>query len=129
VFVNLHSASSQVNLLRHRTAADASLAYVFVTASGQLGLRNDVAGTTTTSSAAILPGSGWHEVELHTIVNGTSSTIEVWLDGVRVDALSTTSANLGTTAVGKMQIGEVQSGRTYNVVFDDAAFGTQRVGP
>ncbi len=129
VFVNLQSASSQVNLLRHRTAADASLAYVFVTASGQLGVRNDVAGTTTTSSAAILPGSGWHEVELHTIVNGTSSTIEVWLDGVRVDALSTTSANLGTTAVGKMQIGEVQSGRTYNVVFDDAAFGTQRVGP
>ncbi|HEX4775192.1 MAG TPA: metallophosphoesterase [Acidimicrobiia bacterium] len=129
VFVNLQSASSQVNLLRHRTASDASLAYVFVTASGQLGVRNDVAATTTMSALTIAPGSGWHEVELHTIVNGTSSTIEVWLDGVRVDALSSTGVNLGTAAVGRMQIGEVQSGRTYNVVFDDAAFGTQRVGP
>jgi hypothetical protein len=129
VFVNLQSASSQVNLLRHRTATDGSLAYVFVTASGQLGLRNDVAATTTLSPLTIAPGSGWHELELHTIINGTSSTVEVWLDGVRVDALSSTAVNLGTTPVGRMQIGEVQSGRTYNVVFDDAAFGTQRVGP
>ncbi len=28
-----------------------------------------------------------------------------------------------------MQIGEVQSGRTYNVTFDDGAFGTARLGP
>jgi chitodextrinase len=130
VFVDLKSASSQVNLLRYRTSSDTSLGYVFVTATGQLGVRNDVAATTqTTSTATILPGSGWHEVELHMIVNGTSSTIEVWLDGVRVDALSSTTANLGTTPVGKVQIGEVQTGRTYDVVFDDAAFGTQRVGP
>ena len=52
----------------------------------------------------------------------------MWLDGVRVDALSSSTANLGTVPVGRMQIGEVQSGRTYDVVFDDAAFGTQRVG-
>ncbi len=127
VFFDLKTASSQVNLLRHRTAADGSLAYVFVTASGQLGVRNDVAGTTTTSALVLSLGS-WHEVELHTLINGTSSAVEVWADGARVDALSSTT-NLGTTPVGKMQIGEVQSGRTYDVVFDDAAFGTSRVGP
>ena len=75
----------------------------------------------------LAPGS-WHEVELHTVINGASSVVEVWLDGVRVDALSSTT-NLGTTAVGKLQIGEVQTGRTYDVVFDDAALGTSRVGP
>jgi hypothetical protein len=127
VFFNVKSASSQVNVLRHRTAADGSLAYVFVTASGQLGVRNDVGATTVTSALVVPPG--WHEIELHTVINGTSSVIEVWLDGARVDALSTTTANLGTTAMGKMQIGEVAAGRTYDVVFDDAAFGTSRVGP
>jgi hypothetical protein len=130
VWINLQSTLSQVNLLRHRTAADGSIAYVFVTASGTLGVRNDAGGTTTTSSSAIVaPGSGWHEIELHTAINGPSSVIEVWLDGARVDALSSTSANLGTTPVGRVQIGEVQSGRTYDVAFDEAAFGTQRVGP
>ena len=55
--------------------------------------------------------------------------MEVWLDGVRVDALSTATVNLGTTPVGRMQIGDVQSGRSYDVAFDDATFGTQRNGP
>lgn len=127
VYFQVKSASSQVNLLRHRTATDGSIAYVFVAASGQLGVRNDVAGTTTTSSLVAAPGS-WHAVELHTLINGTSSVVEVWLDGTRVNALSSTT-NLGTTAAGKMQIGEVQSGRTYDVVFDDAAYGMSRVGP
>jgi hypothetical protein len=37
--------------------------------------------------------------------------------------------NLGTASISEFQIGEVQTGRTYDVVFDDAAFGTQRIGP
>jgi hypothetical protein len=28
-----------------------------------------------------------------------------------------------------MQIGDVQAGRTYDVIFDDSAFGTSRLGP
>ena len=127
VFVNLQSTSSQVNLLRHRTASDSSLAYVFVSSAGVLSVRNDVAGITTASSTIVQPGSGWHSIELHTLINGTSSVIEVWLDGVRVDALSSTTS-LGSTNVGRIQLGEVQSGRTYDVAFDDAAFGTQRIG-
>lgn len=126
-FVNLVSTSSQVNLLRFRTAADGSIAYVFVNAAGALGLRNDAGSVTITSSTTLAPGSGWHAVELHTVINGTASAVEVWLDGVRVDALSTTT-NLGTTPVGRVQIGEVQSGRTYDVAFDDVAVATQRVG-
>ena len=32
------------------------------------------------------------------------------------------------TPIGKLQIGEVQSGRTYNLILDDAAFDIQRIG-
>lgn len=128
VFIDLQSTSSQVNLLRHRTAGDVSIAYVFVTSSGVLGIHNDTTGATLTSSTIVAPGSGWHELELHTQINGSSSLLEVWLDGVQIPALSTTT-NLGTAAVGRLQIGDTQTGRTYNVVYDDVAFGIQRIGP
>jgi hypothetical protein len=126
VYFNLESASSQVNLLRLRTAADGSLGYVFVSATGQVGVRNDVAATTTMSSAVV--GAGWHALELHMAVNGTGSSIDVWLDGVWLGDVSRSGVNLGTTPIGRLQIGEVQSGRTYDVVFDDAAFATARIG-
>jgi len=120
--------TSPVNLLRFRTAADGSIAYLGVDATGKLYLRNDVGAATVTSSVTV--GSGWHALELHAVIdafNGGVDTTEVWLDGVKITALSVTT-NLGTTPVGKIQIGEVQSGRTYNVVFDDAVFSTQPIG-
>jgi hypothetical protein len=39
------------------------------------------------------------------------------------------AANLGTTTIGKVQIGEVTAARTYDVVFDDVAFDTSPIGP
>src|SRR5207245_11604510 len=50
-------------------------------------------------------------------------------DNTYVAALSGTGLNTGSSPVALMQIGEVQSGRTYDVLFDDAAFGTARLGP
>ena len=126
VYFNIVSASSQVNLLRFRTAADGSIGYLGVNTAGKLLLGNDTGGAVTTSATS--PGAGWHALELHMIINGASGTVEVWLDGVRINDLSMT-ANLGSTLIGKMQIGEVQNARTYNVMFDDAAFGTTRIGP
>lgn len=125
VYFNLVSYSSQVNVLRLRTAADVSLAYLFVSTTGNLGLRNDIAGTTLTSTTSV--GTGWHALELHIVINGGSSTTEVWLDGVKINDLSVTT-NLGSTPIGRFQIGEVQNGRTYNVILDDAAFATQHIG-
>ena len=127
VYFDLKSAASQVNLLRMRSAGSVSLGYAFVTASGQLGWRNDVAATTTMSSTVV--GPGWHALELHLLVNGASSISEVYLDGARVADISAAVASLGTSPITEFQIGEVQSGRTYDVVFDDAAFGSQRIGP
>jgi hypothetical protein len=125
IYFNLVSYSSQVNLLRYRTSADASIGYLFVNTSGKLGLRNDVAAVTTTSTTAV--GSGWHALEFHVTINGISSITEVWLDGVKINDLSITT-NLGSNLLGGLQIGEVQSGRTYNVILDDVIFDTQPIG-
>ena len=125
IYFNLVSYSSQVNLLRYRTSADASIGYLFVNTSGKLSLRNDVAATTLTSATSV--GSGWHALEFHVLINGASSTTELWLDGTRITDLSITT-NLGTTAIGRLQIGEVMTGRTYNVIFDDVIFDTQQIG-
>jgi outer membrane biosynthesis protein TonB len=126
IYFNLLSYSSQVNVLRYRTATDSNIAYLFINTAGKLGLRNEVAGTTYTSATSV--SGGWHSLELHVTINGASSATEVWLDGVRIDDLSVTT-NLGSTPVGRFQIGEVQSGRTYNVVFDNTVFNDQRIYP
>jgi fibronectin type 3 domain-containing protein len=126
VYFNILSYSSQVNLLRLRTANDTSIGYVFVSTSGNLSFRNDVGAVTATSASTV--GMGWHALEVHMTVNGAASTVEVWLDGLSITDLSITT-NLGTTPVGRMQIGEVQSGRTYDLLLDSAAFGTGRLGP
>ena len=97
VYFNLKSAASQVNLLRMRAAGSVSLGYAFVTATGQLGLRNDVTATTTMSSTVV--GPGWHALELHMLVNGTASMSEVWLDGTRVADISSALTNLGTSPI------------------------------
>ncbi|HET6173106.1 MAG TPA: metallophosphoesterase [Gaiellales bacterium] len=127
VYFNLQSAASQVNLIRMRATGSVSLGYAFVTATGQLGLRNDIAATT--SMSALVVGPGWHSLELHMLVNGTVGVSDVWLDGARVADISSAMTNLGTSPISEFQIGEVQTGRTYDVVFDDAAFGPQRIGP
>jgi hypothetical protein len=127
VYFNVKSAASQVNLLRMRSTGSVSLGYAFVSASGQVGFRNDIAATTAMSSA--VAGPGWHWIELHLLVNGTVSTNDVWLDGTPLTDISSAMTNLGTSPITEFQIGEVQTGRTYDVVFDDAAFGTQRIGP
>ena len=118
--------TGQVNLLRLRDAGDASIGYAYIGTTGQLGYHNDATGTNTLS--ATIPTPGWHALELHVLTGGAGGAVELWLDGVRIDDLSgpvTTGAN----AIGKIQIGETQtSSQTYDVAFDDVAFGTARLG-
>jgi hypothetical protein len=124
----LKSQVSQVNLLRLRDAAGTSIGYLYVSTGGKLAFHNDTLNTNTVSATSV--GSGWHALELHLGINGTAGTIEVWLDNVRIADLSNVgAANVGTAAVGQFQIGETQTARTYDVVFDDAAFGSDRLGP
>ena len=127
-YVYLSSYSSQVNLLRYRTATDGSLGYLYVSTAGKLALRNDVGAVTSTSTTSFSTGA-WHALELRVAVNGSASVTEVWLDGTRVDDLSLTNQNWGSTPIGRVQIGEVQSGRTYSVAFDDVVFDPHPIGP
>ena len=120
--------STQVNIIRYRTSADGSLGYLYVTAAGLLGMRNDV-GAVTTATTTSVSSNAWHSLEIHLTVAGTASATQVWLDGVQVSALSFGAQNWGTTNIGKVQIGEVASARTYDLTFDDVVFDSQRVGP
>jgi fibronectin type 3 domain-containing protein len=119
--------TAQVNVLRYRTAADASIGYLYVATTGKLTMKSDISAVITTSATSVT-SNAWHALELHLVVNGTSSSTEVWLDNVKVNDLSLSGQNWGTTPIGKVQIGEVQSGRTYNVTFDDVAFDTAQIG-
>ena len=127
IYFNLISFSSQVNVLRLRTAADGSLVYLFISTTGKLSLRNDIGVVTFTSTTSVTTNA-WHALELHCVINGAASTTEVWLDDIKINDLSITT-NLGTAPIGRLQIGEVQNARTYNVVFDDVVFNTVRIGP
>jgi fibronectin type 3 domain-containing protein len=125
VHVNLRSASTSVNVLRLRTSTGSGVASVKVNAKSKLAVKNDVSGATTTSATTFSKGV-WHELQVHALVSGTSSAIEVWLDGLRVDDVSG-STSLATTPVGEAQIGSNAS-TTMDVAFDDVIVDTAFIG-
>ena len=120
---------SQVDLLRLRDSGGASLGYAYIETTGQLGWHNDALGTNTLSQLA--PSPGWHVLEVHRAADapGTSAgTLEIWLDGAPVPDLTDASLDVGSAPVAAIQIGDVQTNQTYDIVFDDVAFGTSRLG-
>jgi hypothetical protein len=96
-------------------------------ASHQIGIRNDIALTTTQSTTAMSTGA-WHSLEFHVKINGTSSTTDVYLDGTAITALSSTSASLGTNDVARAWLGENQASRTYDLIYDDVMVQDGYVG-
>ena len=127
LWFDIPSQLSQINLLRFRDGAGASIGYVYVDTTGLLGFHNDATGLNTLSGLS--PSPGWHALELHVKVDPNAGVVEVWFDNTYLGDLSGTGLNTGSAPVASMQIGEVQAARTYDVVFDDAAFGTARLGP
>ena len=119
--------TSTSTLVGYRTSGNASIARLYIDGQGRLALRNDVGGTSTTGP--LVSVGSWHSVEFHVVVNGASSTIEVWLDGNSVTVLTTQTASLGSSFIGMLQIGENQTGRSFDIAFDDLVVQTARVGP
>ncbi|HEX6035139.1 MAG TPA: fibronectin type III domain-containing protein, partial [Anaerolineales bacterium] len=121
--------ANPVVLQRFRSAAanNASIMTVSVTSAGKLSIRNDVAGVSTASTTAVTNGV-WHQLQTRILVNGAAGETEVWFDGVRLDSLSKTE-NFATTPVGRIQLGETTSGRTYNMFFDRVALSTNFIDP
>jgi phospholipase C len=118
----LVSRSTPVTLLRLRTATGASILTVAVNANGRLGTDNTVTGVAMGSPVAVGLGS-WRAVEIHALIAGPSSRVDVWLGGAHIDVLSHLD-NLGVNPIGRVEVGEAAAGRKYDVAFDDVAADT-----
>jgi len=116
-FKLLAQGANVVDLLKLRTASGAALLTMFASPTGVLGYQNNITTISTYSRTAISPGV-WHKLELHTVVNGAASQTETWLDDQPVADLTRTES-LGTTPIGRIQLGENIAGRSYDVAFDD----------
>lgn len=82
-------------------------------------------GSTHSLTLGRMPVNEWHKLELHVIVNGAASTVEVRFDGKLVFA--STAANLGTLPIQTVQIGNDTKSQTFEyaadniVISDDSA--------
>jgi outer membrane protein assembly factor BamB len=120
VWFDLVSQSTQVYVLQANTAANIGVAIVYVNSKGILGLQ--AADGTRHDSPTAVTANTWHEIELRFTISGTTSSADVWFDGV--DVLSLTNINLKSTAVGAIQVGD-GTGHSWSAFFDDAAFDTK----
>ena len=82
--------------------------------AGTIGL--GFGGTNVTTTGKLALGT-WATVELHVITAGTSSTIEVKLNGAQVYA--TTTASLGTAGVQTIQVGNDTAAQAFTLAADD----------
>jgi glucose/arabinose dehydrogenase/PKD repeat protein len=117
-FKVLSQGQNNVTLGKIAATGGNSILAFYRSSSGTLGLRNDVLGTTT-ASATVATSGIWHELLVHAAIDSGGKT-EVWLDGTPVSDL-TTAQSLGSNPIGRVQIGNNQTGRTYDVALDDAA--------
>src|SRR6266851_1311350 len=125
-YVDIKSQTTGFTLMADQTATGSGIIRLYVSPQGQLVLWNDVTQLTTTGPTLSL--GAWHSIELHVIVNGALSTTEVWLDGALVPAFSSTMATLGILPVGQVQLGSQAALQIYDVVLDDVALSTSRIG-
>ncbi|MDP9185224.1 MAG: polysaccharide lyase, partial [Actinomycetota bacterium] len=109
------SQQENVTLSKFRKAGGATIVSLYRSGSGKLCLRNDI---TTASFCSVSPSLGtWHTLQVHARV-GTSGLTEVWLDGVKLTELARTM-DLGVDPIGRVQVGNNQTGRTYDMLLDD----------
>jgi len=119
-WVYVVSRSTSANLIGFRGSNGGSIINLYLSQTGKLALRNNVGGVTTTSTTGIATGS-WHQVVLHTLINGSSGAVDVTLDGVAVPGLSLTTQDLGLNPITSLQLGDNTAGRTYDIDFDDVS--------
>jgi hypothetical protein len=122
-WVYVQSATGSANLFGFRGSTGGSIINLYSSPTGKIALRNNVAGVTTVSTTP-MPQAGWHRLVLHAIINGTSSSVDVSLDGTAVPGLTLTGQNLGTNPITALQLGDTATGRMYTIDFDDMAVST-----
>lgn len=120
------SAGGTTTLLRFRSATGPAILSLNVNLAGSLVVKNHVTGAQRISSTTVSK-SVPHEAQLHGFVNGASSLVEVWFDGVPVPDISGMD-NLGTTPIGRVQLGQNAGTVTYDTVFDEVVADTEFIG-
>jgi chitodextrinase len=113
--------TTSASLVRFRTSTAGAILTILRRSDNKLAYYNEVTGVTTVGP--VVSAGAWHELEVHVLINGASSLIEVWLDGTRITALSKTDS-LGTTPVGRVYIGDPATGRTFDYAFDNEIIST-----
>ena len=122
----LVSRSSAVTLARLAPASGSWVVQLFVDASGKLAYTNNTAGVTRTSAQTFTTGQ-WHALDMRVTVAGSASTVDVFLDGVAVPELTRTE-NLGTAPIGRLEIGNRPTGRSFDLVMDEVDATTSASG-
>jgi len=126
-YFDIKSQSTGFTLMGDQTATSGGIVRLYVNPQSQLVLWNDVTQLTTTGPTVSL--GTWHSVELHVVVSGLTLITDVWLDGNSIPAFSTQTTTAGLSPVGQVQLGSQAMLQTYDVVFDDVALSTARIGP
>ena len=67
-----------------------------------------------------MTNGAWHTLEAHVLIAGVSSRSQIWYDGRYVSALAKTY-DLGVSAIGRIQLGDSATGRSYDIAYDDIA--------
>jgi calcineurin-like phosphoesterase family protein/Big-like domain-containing protein len=120
-------SSGSLYLGRLLTGGGTSMLGVYVTNLGKLGLRNDVAGNSTTSTTAGGLLGAWHTLQVHVTVADPASQVETWLDGTPVTDLTVNPGSLGANPITMIQVGENAANKTFDVLFDDVAADTAAI--
>ena len=114
-FQAISQGLANVSIVRLRSAANDPIVSIFRNGNGKLSYYNSRTGS---SYAGPRVSTGtWHNLQVHVLVNGTSSLVEVWLDGTKV--ISLPGQSLGTAGVGRVYIGDNTTGHVFDYAFDD----------
>jgi chitodextrinase len=124
-FQAISQGAQNVSLVRFRTAVNAFLVSIYRLGNGKLSYYNPVTGVTT--SGPVVSTGAWHELEVHVLINGTSSLVEVWLDGTKV--ITKTAESLGTAPMGRVYIGDNSTGHTFDYAFDNQVVSMTDTAP
>lgn len=120
----LNRHTTHVTLARLRAGGGPPILQIFVNRKGKLVFKNHVTGTRRVSSQLVGLKS-WHDLQVHARV-GESGRVDVWFDDVAVSGLGFAD-DLGSTPIGRFELGNRQSNRDYDLVFDNAIADVQRI--
>jgi chitodextrinase len=113
-FNAISQGNMNVSIARFRTAANVPIFSIFRNGNGKLSYYNGTTGRSTTGPR--VSTGGWHELEVHARIDGSSSLVEVWLDGTKA---ITQPESFGTSPISRIYIGDNTTGHTFDYAFDN----------